>query len=91
MRKMTSLLAPLSKPLTSVLVTGMAYECKDGRFAAVAWDAADVMGKRQKSYYATWDEARNAARTFALEFLGSRAYKPGYVNGRGRYTINLWS
>jgi hypothetical protein len=33
MRKMKTILSPEVKPMTKVLVTGMAYECKDGRFA----------------------------------------------------------
>jgi hypothetical protein len=87
MRKMKTILSPEVKPMTKVLVTGMAYECKDGRFAA----SADVTGLRRKDYFKTWDDARNAAKAFAYDLLNGRPYKPGYVNGKGRYTINLWS
>lgn len=85
----TTLLANNAKAVTKVLVFGMAYECKDGRFAAVANECGTKI--RRKDYFATWDEARNAAKNFAVELLGDRAYKPAAICRKHTYTLNLWA
>lgn len=75
--------------VTRVLVTGMAYECKDGTFASLAVDLATE--ERRKAYHTDWDAARNAAKADMLALLGTREFKPGYgVQRRGKWTCHCW-